>query len=132
MGQALKKDDNHSLSNTQEFRISVSAKNNTTGQDVEKSELIQFVEFFPNGMKLRIPQRNCAHGHHMIFEISTSQIEDFEVTAKVTEVEKCPHVEGFDFVTLEFYQVDEKKWQALLKYFDEQQEELNSVLHKMR
>lgn len=115
--------------------FSIWFKNLTSGTIVESR--IQMTSFYQNGCHLVVPVRVCAKGHQVLLRVmlekpkrKTSLPKMIEMTGTILELaaidEKCNEI------NIQFSQYVKEEWQAFTEQFEIRQEEINSLIQKLK
>lgn len=132
------------VSNLKILKHSVLMKNDTSGTKVEELDKITILEFKDNGVILSMPPACCGEKHNLSlcfillplqkvissFEDARKLNGSFDVTAKVTNIDRPKIKEENWTITLSFLQFDNKNWKEILFLYVEQQETINDLKRK--
>ena len=110
----------------------ISLNNSTTSTSLNAADLklVKIVEFLEKGCSMRMPKNRCAAGHQLLFTVDAKNIGSMDFTAKVATSERLD--DASVLVSLEFYQVNQKKWDALLLQYAERQAQLNQIVRDLK
>jgi hypothetical protein len=117
------------------FRLTVYFKNLTSETSIP--EAMTIISLFSNGCSIELPVKSCSQGHqtrlHFVLEndrIPKDQRKKIEVIGKVIEL--TPTNEKVSEVKVQFNQFIKEEWEALLDVLEAKQEEISSIVHKMK